>query len=398
MSQSLTTDIRDSREAWLAVVPAFVAGFIVFGVLYGFGVFLEPIAADLQVGRAAVSAVFTIAGLVFYLSGSITGRLGDRFGAKVMIGAGAVAIGAGLSLTAMIDNLWLGYLTYGVGVGIGAACAYIPTLAAVGPWFVKHRNAALGVAAAGTGCGMLVLPPLAAALIGGWGWRRACVILGIGCAVLLALCIAAAKTPPRSGAAASPPIKDVARSGAFVKLYASWVLATAALFVPLAFMPAFALELGVDPMAGSALVSVLGGASIVGRLGIGSIGERIGTVGLFKISVLVMALSYALWLVAGSYLALAAFAAILGLAYGIRIALVPSVLIEIFGTGSPGAILGLFFSASGFAALGPMLAGFVVDLSGSYQWGIALTLVLGLLGFAFIAPLHNGATKKASSA
>jgi hypothetical protein len=33
-------------------------------------------------------------------------------------------MGSGLVLTGFIEQMWQGYLTYGVGVGVGAACAY----------------------------------------------------------------------------------------------------------------------------------------------------------------------------------------------------------------------------------------------------------------------------------
>ena len=46
-----------------------------------------------------------------------------------------IVMGAGMVLTAFIGHIWVGYLTYGVGVGVGAACAYVPTLAMVGGWF-----------------------------------------------------------------------------------------------------------------------------------------------------------------------------------------------------------------------------------------------------------------------
>jgi OFA family oxalate/formate antiporter-like MFS transporter len=67
---------------------------------------------------------------------------------------------------------------------------------------------------------------------------------------------------------------------------------------------------------------------------------------------------------------------------------VPPVLIDYFGAQSLGAILGVFFTATGLAAfIGPMVAGYVVDVTGSYEWGIGLALFLGALGFAAILPL-----------
>jgi MFS family permease len=166
-------------------------------------------------------------------------------------------------------------------------------------------------------------------------------------------------------------------------LYLSWILATAALFVPFVFLPAFARDLGASPVAAGALISVLGGMSVIGRLGLGLLGDRIGTLRLFKGATLAMGASYALWLAAPDHGWLSMFAAVLGLFYGIRIALMPVILIELFGLQSLGAVLGLFFTATGVSALlGPPLAGFIVDHAGGYRWAAVFALTLGLLGFA----------------
>jgi MFS family permease len=381
----------DSPRAWSVVAAAFIAGFVVFGVTYSFGVFLEPIAAEFQVSRAAASALFSITGLVFYLSGSITGRLGDRLGPTVVVGAGALIMGASLVLAAILQRLWIGYLVYGVGVGLGAACAYVPTLALVGGWFTRHRTTALGIAAAGTGCGMLIVPPAAAALIDAFGWRATFAILGGGSALLLAACAALVAPPPLAGTGDHGPLRRTVRSRAFILLYASWVLATTALFVPFVFLPAFALELGAGPVAASALLSLFGGVSIVGRVGIGALARKIGVVTLFKITVFAMAASYAWWFAASSYASLVGFTVVLGLAYGIRIALMPGVLIEAFGLHDLGAVLGAFFTASGIAAaIGPPLAGAIVDHTGDHRWAIAFAFATGLLGFIAILPLRLG--------
>ncbi len=381
----------DSPRAWLVVAAAFVAGFVVFGITYSFGVFLEPIAAEFEVSRAAAASLFSITGLVFYFSGPITGRLSDRFGPAIVLSVGAALTGASLVVAGLLDRLWISYIVYGLGVGLGAACAYVPTLALVGGWFEKRRTTALGIAAAGTGCGMLVVPPACAALTAAFGWRAAFIILGVGCAVLLAVCAAMVAPSPLGGTSPHHPVRRTVRSRAFVLLYVSWVLATTALFVPFVFLPAFALEQGAGPVAASALLSLFGGASVLGRISIGAVSERIGIVTLFKISVFIMAASYVVWFAATSYAALAGFTVVLGLAYGIRIALMPGVLIEAFGTQNLGAVLGIFFTATGIAAaVGPLLAGAIVDYAGDPRWAIAFALTMGLLGFAAVAPLRFG--------
>jgi MFS family permease len=386
---SSAANVPDSRAAWFMVAAAFIAGFVVFGVMYSFGAFFQPMAAEFHADRAQTSAFFSIAGLIFYMSGSLTGYLSDLFGPRVVVGMGAVVMGASLMLTATIGHLWVGYLSYGVGVGIGAACAYIPTLAIVGGWFDRHRNSALGIAAAGTGCGTLILPPVAATLIQAYGWRVAYLAFGLGCFMFLAICALIATPPPVARTRATRSVGRIVLSFEFMVLYASWLCATTALLVPLVFLPAFARGQGVGPVAASALLSVLGGMGVLGRVGIGSLTKRIGTLRLFKLSVLMMGTSYGLWLVFADYRLLLAFAALLGLGYGLRISLMPVVLIEFFGLGNLGAILGIFFTASGISALcGPILAGLIIDYTGSYQWAIVFALAMGALGFAVIAPLR----------
>ena len=380
--RSVATEVN-SRRAWLTVAAAFLAGFVVFGITYSFGVFVEPMAAELHASRAATSALFSITGLTFYALGSLTGHLSDRLGPRIVVSTGAVLLGAGLVSTAYIEQMWGGYLTYGIGVGLGAACAYVPTLAIVGGWFAKRRNTALGIAATGTGCGMLIVPPLAASLIEHFGWRNADIILGVGCASLLMICAALTERPPLAPSAAGHSLYRVVRSRAFVMLYISWVLATAALFVPFVFLPAFALDQGASQVMASALISVLGGMSVVGRLGLGVLGNFVGTLRLFKIATFVMGVSYVMWLTATTaYGGLVVFAAVLGFGYGVRIALMPVVLIELFGMQNLGAVLGVFFTATGISAfLGPPLGGFIVDFTGSYRWVAAFAFAMGLLGF-----------------
>ena len=75
----------------------------------------------------------------------------------------------GLTDTAFVGDITTAYFTYGLGVGVGAACGYVPTLALLGGWFDRWRTRALGIAATGTGLGMLAVPPLCALLIEHFG-------------------------------------------------------------------------------------------------------------------------------------------------------------------------------------------------------------------------------------
>lgn len=383
----------DSFRAWTIVAASFFSSSIVFGIIYSFGVFLKPMAAQFHANAAGASAFFSITSVIYYALSAPAGRLADRCGPRGVVAGGAVILGGGLCLTAITGNIWLAYLSYGIGVGVGGAGCYIPPLAAVGGWFARRRNAALGIAAAGTGAGTLAFPPLGAALIEHFGWRAAYAVFGVAGAAVLLVCAAVLKAPPtpRSEAKSGPGIGRLLRSRAFLMLYLSWVLATTALLVPFVFLPAFARDHGASEIAAAALVSTIGGTSIVGRVMLGPLADRIGVQRLFKLTVLAMAASYAIWLLS-SYAWLVLFAIVLGTSYGSRIAAVPAVLIELFGSENLGATLGVFFTASAVSSLlGPTLAGLAVELSGGYRGGILFALAAGFLGFAVIAPLGREA-------
>lgn len=381
----------DSLTGWLVALSAFIAGFVVFGVMYSFGAFFTPMEAEFHASRTETSAFFAITGMLFYFFGSITGRLSDRIGPRRVVLAGAIILGAGLAFTAAVPQMWIGYLTYGVGVGIGASFVYIPTLALVGGWFARHRTTALGLAAAGTGCGTLLMPPVAALLIQAHGWRMVYVMFGAGSFSLLLLCAWLARHPPLAQTSQTIKLWHVVRSRPFVLLYASWALATTGLVVSMVFLAPFAQATGASPVAASALISIIGGMSILGRGGIGFITRKTGSVLLYKLSVLVMAASYLLWIPFTGYGWLVAFATALGLGYGVRIALTPVVLIEFFGVGNLGAVLGAFFTASCIsAACGPLVAALIIDQTGNYKWGIVFALLMGVLGFIAVAPLRHG--------
>ena len=99
-----TGSLPDSARAWVIAGAAFVTGFVVFGVIYSFGVLIGPMTADLGAGSAGASALFSAAGLAFYMIGPVAGHLGDRFGPRIMVSIGAALLGLGLVTTALIDR------------------------------------------------------------------------------------------------------------------------------------------------------------------------------------------------------------------------------------------------------------------------------------------------------
>jgi MFS family permease len=385
---SILPTVPDSPRAWVIVFAAFLSMFTLFAVVYSFGAFVKPMVAEFQSGRAAISAVFSITAFIYFLFGAAAGHISDRIGPRPMMVASAIFTGTGLIVTSSINHLWLSYLTYGVGVGIGVACGYAPMVAVVSGWFVRRRNTALGIAVSGIGFGTIVGAPLAAKCIPLYGWRATYAIFGVASASLLLLAAALAKRSPIARSRNGPTTGEALRTPAFMLLYASSFLCSVPLFVPFVFLPAFARDLGVSAVASAALIGVIGIGSVCGRLGLGALADRLGLIGLYLFCFLLQALSYSIWLGAHSYLTLVIFALVIGTGYGGYVALAPAVLAQFFGTGNLGALVGSLYTSNAFGTLiGPPLAGFIIDHTGGYRWAVAAALAMATAAFLVLLPL-----------
>lgn len=373
----------DSRRGWTVVGASFASMFVVFGVAYSFGPFFEPMAEEFGTSPSATSAVFSITAFVYFLLGSISGLAVDRYGPRRVLSIGAVAMGTGLVLTSQVQALWIGYLTYGVGVGVGVACGYVPMVATVSGWFDQRRGAALGVAVSGIGFGTVITAPLAALLIDRYGWRTTYVIFGLVSSTVLVACALLAQPAPRSTAIASSlGLGRTIRTRRFRMLYLSTFLLSLVLFVPFVFLTSYAEAHGASEVRAASLLAVIGGASIAGRLIVGPIADRVGYLVAFRACFLLIGSSFAIWLASDAFTVLVAFAVMLGIGYGGFVALSPAVIASLFGTEGLGGLIGFTYTAAAFGGLlGPPITGGVIDAT-SYPWAISICLVVGVTSWA----------------
>ena len=390
----------DSLKGWVAVGFAFASMFICFGVVYSFGAFFNSMASEFKAGSSATSAVFSITTFIFLTGGIFSGMVADRIGARPVLIFGGITIGLGLYLTSLVRSLWVTYITFGVGVGVGVACGYVPMLAVVGAWFERRRAAALGVAVTGVGLGTLVATPLAAALISHFGWRQTYVIFGIVSVIGLILCGFLTPRPPLPpGQQSGLRLGELVRIPAFRYMYFSGFFLSLALFFSIVYLVSYATAQGIDEIAAASLMGVSGGASVVGRLGFGALGDKISRLRLYQSTFLILTISFLVWLIsANSFSLLILYAVMMGAGWGGFIALSPVVAAEIFGPVGLGTILGATYTAAGFAGLlGPTLAGHIIDKSGSYQPAIVAAMIVVFAGFLLLIPIGRYLKKRESN-
>ncbi|MFW2381832.1 MAG: MFS transporter [Acidimicrobiales bacterium] len=374
----------DSARGWFTVVAAFLSSAVTLGTAYSFGAFFESMSEEFGSAAGETAVIFGITTFTFFWLSVVTGKILDRFGPRVVLGMGALSLFVGLLLTSRVQSITAGYITYGAGVGIAAACGYVPMVAMVGGWFVRQRAVAVGLAVAGIGFGTLVMSPLSAALIERFGWRDTYVLIAVVGTGILLVCIPLAAKPPGHSSGAVGRFGDAGASPVFRRLHLSAFCLGLALFVPFVFVGQYAKEQGVTAVQASVLVGVLGGASVLSRVGFGALVLRFGSFRLYRTCFWIHTVSFFLWLVAGaSFAMLVGFVLVLGVGYGGFVALGPIVVADRMGVSGLGSLLGLLYTGPGLGALiGAPAAGVLIDQTETYRWAI-----VACIGAASVAAL-----------
>lgn len=389
---------------WIVVAAAFLVMFTGFGAAYTFPAFFEPLSREFGASRGTVSLVFSAAGFLYFALGALSGRLADRLGPRPVVGFGMACIGLGLIAASFADSLASIVIFYGLGIGIGVGFSYVPAIGTVQRWFLAKRGQASGWAVAGIGIGTMAAPPAAAFAIEHLGWRGTYVLFGIVVLVLGALATMLLRASPAAmglqpdgaatpaAAAAGPPagmeLRAVLRHRAFWLLYAAGALNCVGTFVPFVHLAPFAMDQGLSRSEGVWLVGLIGVGSTLGRFVLGGVADRIGRGRSLSLVMLLSGVALFYWIVAQGFLALAVFALAFGLFYGGFVALIPAFTADLFGLRAMSAVLGvLYTSVAAGTLLGPTLAGWVFDVTGSYTWPIAICALGCVLAAGIILKL-----------
>jgi MFS family permease len=368
---------------WIVVAAAFGVTFVGFGSAYTFSAFVESLQRDFVASRGSVSLVFSLAGFLYFGLGIVSGPLADRWGSRRLAIVGMVLIGLGLCIASMARSLGEVYAAYGLGVGLGVGCSYVPTLGAVQRWFLRRRGLASGLAVSGIGVGTLVMPPLASLFIELLGWRNAYFILGclatvagVGMALLI-------ENDPRDrglGPDGDPQqpgahqarlqgftVREATTSLRFIGLYAACLICSFGLFVPFVHLVPYALDHRIPQTSAVLLLGVIGVGSTAGRFFLGGLADRWGRQLALLIMFTGMALALVVWVLSTSLWSLATFALVYGLFYGGFVAILPPLVMDFFGGRNVSGIIGVLYTSVAFGTLiGPSAAGFAFDVSHSY--------------------------------
>ncbi|MCJ8501642.1 MFS transporter [Desulfatitalea alkaliphila] len=395
---------RQPAYAYLITALCFSIQALGIGTYIAFGVFFNPLMEAFGWSRAAISGASSTAFLSMGLFGMMVGRLNDRFGPRRLMSVAALLLGLGCLLMARVTTLWELYLFFGIIFGMGLSAIDVIALTTIARWFTHRRGFMTGIVKVGTGAGQFFIPLLAGALILLYGWRWAIAIIGIGVTLILLLMAQLLRRDPgASGLTSRPVTADRALTATDPGLSLSQVFRTVQLWticmlnmflvfclmiIMLHIVP-YARDVGIPHIQAAGILSTIGAVSMLGRFVCGLIIDRRGSKPvmsfcffLLLVDLVWLQFAHQLWML---YL----FGALYGLAHGGCFTAISPLVAEWFGIRFHGTLFGVvvFFGTLG-GATGPLLAGYLFDISGNYALAFRIVTLVALFAWALLLTLR----------
>jgi MFS family permease len=379
---------------WKVAAASGVAVFVSFSSLlvFTFGVFLKPLAAEFHWSREEVSLAFAVAAIGIAVCSPILGALLDRCGPRRIILPSLTVFGLTFaSLSLLRGQLLVLYATFAILGAVGNGTAQLAHSRAVATWFTRRRGLALAVIMAGSGTGAMLWPWVAQELVDRLGWRNTVAALG-AFALVLGLPVVAAFTRDnpagRRAAGKTEPsvrVRHAIWSRPFVIIVVVLFLGSLGQNGAIIHLSALLTDRGLPASTAALILSTLGAASLLGRFAAGHLLDRFfaprvaaALLGAAALGAFVLASAHST--VSGLFASM-----LIGIGMGGEADVTPYLLSRYFGLQSFSTLYGFTWTAYAIAgALGPVLMGRAFDFTGSYTLFLTGLSVLMLLAAALM--------------
>jgi OFA family oxalate/formate antiporter-like MFS transporter len=327
-----------------------------------------------QIGRGQVGncMFFLLAALGLCMFPA--GRWLARWGATRMMTLGGVIAGLDALLLAYAPNLGVLYLWAFLN-GVSQCCIYLPAMATVQRWYPARRGLVSGVVNLVFGLSAALMAPLFAWMLASLGYQG--LNLAVGGAALVTILVAArfcelpgaGQVPSPAGASqaeASLTPRQALASASFWRLWGTMALVGAAGIAMVTLSTTYGLARGLEFGQAVGILLAFNLGSGLSRLALGYLSDMVERTLVMALAFGGAGLAYLALPWVGGALWPAVLAAGVGVAFGTLFAVGAPLAAEVFGPRHFGEVFGLLFTSYGFisGALGPSLAGYVLDLTG----------------------------------
>nr|XP_015213093.1 PREDICTED: monocarboxylate transporter 14-like isoform X3 [Lepisosteus oculatus] len=318
----------DGGWGWVVVLSAFIFNVLVLGFHNSFGVYLISLLETYEEADSTIAWVGSISYGLIMMFGPLSGKLTVKYGAREVSIIGSIIIIISIVCSSFTPSLGVLFLTHGFLTGLGSSFAFTPG---------HSRSVADN----------LKTSPL----------RKYVVDLGLW--------------------------KD--------RVFVIWVLANGfakfGFFIPFVHLLKHATQLSISASKAGNIMLVLGLSSMISRIVFGKIcdSERINRLYINQGSVFLVGLLYLFFPLFYSYGSLIAFGLLLGFADAGNYILLPVLTFDLMGAERMPVAWGFMLTVNSISSFGPPFAGWMNDLTGTYNLGFVVAGVLDVVATFILA-------------
>jgi predicted MFS family arabinose efflux permease len=399
---STLSNRADWRTPTVVLVCSGLILTLAMGIRHGFGLFLQPMSADLHWGRESFALAIAIQNLVWGATQPFAGMLADKYGSGRIVLGGALLYVLGLLLMAHPTSQLSFVLTAGVLIGVGLSGVTFSIVAGVlgRAYPPEKRSMVLGISAAAGSFGQFAMLPLTQGLLSHLGWYGA--LLTLAAIGLLMVPLSVAMVEKRETQihafkqSAGQAIGEALGHRGYVLLTIGFFVCGFQVVFVGVHLPSYLMDKGLPANVAVTALALIGLFNIIGTYAAGWLGSRMPKRYILSFIYFARAVVIAvfLWLPL-SPASVYGFAMALGLLWLSTVPPTNGIVAQVFGVRYMAMLSGVtFFSHQIGSFLGAWLGGFMFDRTGSYDFVWYLSIALGVVAGLLNLPIDEREIKR----
>jgi MFS family permease len=389
-----------SRSILIMIVVSLGFFFVTATTFTSLGYVLYTMVADLGWSQAAAGMSFSILGLACGLSSPLPPMLMKWIGTRLTMFLGGLALAAGFLLAAMVHGIGVFFVaTALMGVGF-SLIAPSPAVYLLATWFPKTSSRMIGFYFMAGAFGGVVGPLMVGAIVSTTGsWRVHWMVMSVAAFVvgLISLAVVRDAVPvtdvsdvKNAGLAEKAAdaevglwtVRQALMSRSFVLLALAMMIVQTVVTTMHSSLVAHVASLGHGPTPGAFAMSLLALMGTLAKGVTGALSEKINPKQLLVWGLALQGVAMVLLSVTGSPAWAYVSALLFGVGWGLSWLSAHVLLLRYFGSAIAGDMVAMATMATTFAVVGPLVAGWSADNTGSF---IPVFLVLaGLLALSVV--------------
>jgi MFS family permease len=382
----------EGRGSWVAATITLAILSISYGSPLLIVVGMKPIQVALDTDRSVIALAGSLVWVGTGIGGIPMGWLADRIGIRAVVTFGTVMVAAGLAISTIGGTVPL-YLGHGLLIGlVGQGALYAPLLIYTSRWFDRRRGTAIALISSGQYISGIVWPSIFERGIAAYGWQAAMLayaVVTLVCILPMTMLLRDAPKPVSAG-----PVISAGRDRSVLGLRPNLVQGVICvagfcccipMSIPNSHLVAYCSDIGIGPVRGAAMLSVLLGCAFLSRQFWGLMADRLGGLRTVMAGSACQAAAIAAFLLTQNEAGLFVIAGIYGLGFS---GIIPSYAVairDLFPSAEASwRIPTLLFTAMTGMAVGSWLAGSLFDHFGTYAPAFATGVVFNLFNLVLV--------------